>query len=176
MRYTVTLDGTRWEIEIDDDGIRVDGEAVDAALASVPGTDLHALRLGAASHRVVARREAAGAWRLHVDGRPAEVEVVDERTRRLREMAGAAGGADGPRPVKAPMPGLVVKVEVVEGQTVAEGQGIVIVEAMKMENELRAAVPAVVARVLVAPGDTVEKDQVLVELASPDGGDEGDPS
>ncbi len=171
MLYTVTLDGRSWEIEIDDDGLRVDGEPVEAALTSIPGTDLHALRVGAASHRVVAGRDGAGRWRLNVDGRPAEVEVVDERTLRLREMAGAAGAADGPRPVKAPMPGLVVKVEVEEGQPVAEGQGIVIVEAMKMENELRAAVPAVVARVLVAPGDTVEKDQVLVELASPDGDD-----
>lgn len=168
MLYTVTLDGQTWEIEIGDHGLRVDGEPVDAALTSVPGTALHALRLGTASHRVVAGRDGDGAWQLDVDGRPARVDVVDERTRRLREMAVAVGGADGPRPVKAPMPGLVVKVEVEEGEAVVEGQGIVIVEAMKMENELRAEVPAVVARVLVTAGDTVEKDQVLVELVAPD--------
>lgn len=167
MLYTVTMDGQTWEIEIDDDGLRVDGEAVDATLTAVPGTPVHALRLGVVSHRIVAGRDAGGRWTLDVDGRPARVEVVDERTRRLREMVVAVGGADGPRPVKAPMPGLVVKVEVEEGQTVEEGQGIVIVEAMKMENELRAQVPAVVSKVWVSAGDAVEKDQVLVELEPP---------
>lgn len=174
MHYTVTLDGRTWQIVIDDDGLTVDGEAVDATLTPVPGTPLHALRFGAASHRVVAGRTGDGVWSLDVDGRPAEVEVVDERTRRLREMAGAAAGADGPRPVKAPMPGLVVKVEVEEGQSLEPGQGIVIVEAMKMENELRAEVPARVSRIHVSAGDTVEKDQVLVELSPLDGETDGE--
>ncbi|MEK9501187.1 biotin/lipoyl-containing protein [Gaopeijia maritima] len=172
MRYSVTMNGQSWEIDVDDDGVTVDGERVDAALTSVPGTSVHALRLGTASHRVIAERGADGVWGLDVDGRPAEVEVVDERTRRLREMVVAAGGADGPRPLKAPMPGLVVKVEVEEGQVVEPGDGLVIVEAMKMENELRAEVPARVSKVLVAAGDTVEKDQVLVELVAPEDDEE----
>lgn len=172
MRYSVTMDGRSWEIDVDDDGVRVDGQPVDAALASVPGTSVHALRIGAASHRVVAERGEGGEWALDVNGRPARVEVVDERTKRLREMVVAAGGADGPRPLKAPMPGLVVKVEVAEGALVEPGDGLVIVEAMKMENELRAEVPARVAKVLVAAGDTVEKDQVLVELVAPDDAEE----
>jgi pyruvate carboxylase subunit B len=96
------------------------------------------------------------------------VEVVDERTRVIRELTRAAAGAAGPRPVKAPMPGLVVRVEVDEGDEVREGQGVVIVEAMKMENELRAEADGRVARVCVAAGDAVEKDQVLLELASLD--------
>lgn len=168
MRYTVTLDGRIWEVDVDADGITLDGEPVEASLASIPGTPIHALRIGSASHRVVAERGDGGVWALDVGGRPASVEVVDERTRRLREMVVAAGGADGPRPLKAPMPGLVVKVEVTEGQLIDAGDGIVIVEAMKMENELRAEVPARVSKVLVAAGDTVEKDQVLVELVAPE--------
>jgi len=66
------------------------------------------------------------------------------------------------------MPGLVLRIEVAEGDAVSEGQGVVIVEAMKMENELRASGAGVVSRVLVAEGEAVEKDQVLVELAAPD--------
>ena len=62
------------------------------------------------------------------------------------------------------MPGLVVRVEVDEGDAVQEGQGVVIVEAMKMENELTAEAPARVKRVLVKAGDTVVKDQPLIEF------------
>jgi pyruvate carboxylase subunit B len=61
------------------------------------------------------------------------------------------------------MPGLVVRVEVEPGQAVVAGQGIVVLEAMKMENELRASAAATVAAVRVAPGATVEKGEVLVE-------------
>jgi len=73
------------------------------------------------------------------------------------------------------MPGLVIKVEVQEGDAVVGGQGLVIVEAMKMENELKAEGEGRVARVLVAPGQTVEKDQVLVEFESPEDASEGGP-
>ena len=62
------------------------------------------------------------------------------------------------------MPGLVVKVEVAEGDTVVPGQGLVIVEAMKMENELKTEMAGRISRILVAPGQPVEKDQTLVEF------------
>lgn len=169
MRYTVTLDGHAYEIDVDEGTLTVDGEPLEATLTPVDGTPVHALRIGSASHRVLAERDGEGAWRLDVDGRPARVEVVDERTRRLREMTRAVAGSEGPRPVKAPMPGLVVRVEVGEGDEVADGQGVVIVEAMKMENELKAEAPARVSRIRVAAGDTVEKDQVLVEFEPLDG-------
>ena len=79
-------------------------------------------------------------------------------------MTGAGAGALGPAPIRAPMPGLVVKVEVAVGDAVEEGQGMAIVEAMKMENELRAEGAGVVSSIHVAPGDTVAKDEVLIEL------------
>jgi biotin carboxyl carrier protein len=64
----------------------------------------------------------------------------------------------------APMPGLVVRVSVAVGDTVAVGQGLVVVEAMKMENELRASVAGVVLSVRATPGQPVEKGALLVEL------------
>ena len=70
----------------------------------------------------------------------------------------------GPKALKAPMPGMVVRVEVEVGQTVAPGDGLVIVEAMKMENELKSEGAGRVSRVLVQPGQTVEKDQTLIEF------------
>ena len=68
------------------------------------------------------------------------------------------------------MPGLVVKVEVAEGDAVHPGQGLLIVEAMKMENELKAEAAGFVARIHVGPGEAVEKDQVLIDFAAPDEG------
>jgi pyruvate carboxylase subunit B len=164
MRYIVTLEGSTHEVHIDGDTVLLDGEPVEATITRVEGTPLHALRIGTRSHRVIAERDGDGIWRMDVGGRPARADVVDERTHRLREMAGAAAGAEGPRPIKAPMPGLVVKVEVEVGEVVDAGQGIVIVEAMKMENELDAEIAARVSAIRVAAGDTVEKDQVLVEF------------
>lgn len=168
MRYFVTVWGRVVEVDLDPDGIRVDGCSVDVDLVDVGSTPVHHLLVDGRSRRLLARRGEGGAWRIQVGGRTLEVEVVDERTRAIRQMVGAAAEALGAQAVRAPMPGLVVKVEVEEGQEVRAGQGLVIVEAMKMENELRAEAPGIVRKVHVAPGQAVEKNQILVEFAAPE--------
>ena len=87
-------------------------------------------------------------------------EVDDPRS--LQGRRGSGAGADGPRPVKAPMPGRVVRVLVQAGDEVAEGQGVVVIEAMKMQNELKSPKPGRVARLGVAVGDIVGAGDVLV--------------
>jgi biotin carboxyl carrier protein len=169
MRYYVTVAGRSFEVELSPDETRLDGQPVSAEVARVAATDVRSLLLDGASHRLIARRRGAGGWSLQLGGRGFDVEVLDERTRAIREMTGASAGHAGPRPIRAPMPGLVVKVEVGEGDTVQEGQGVVIVEAMKMENELRAEGPGMVSRVLVSEGEAVEKDQVLIEMIAQEG-------
>ena len=77
----------------------------------------------------------------------------------------ASSAASGPAPLVAPMPGLVVRVSVAVGDQVSAGQGLVVVEAMKMENELRATVAGVVTAVRAIAGTAVEKGAILVELA-----------
>lgn len=168
MRYWLTLDDDTIEALAEPEGLTVDGLPVEAALSRVEGTEVHLLRIGHSVHRIHAERSSEGVWHLDVGGRPIAVEVVDDRTRRLREMTRAAAGPEGPKPLKAPMPGLVLKVDVAEGDRVEPGQGLVIVEAMKMENELKADVPARVTRILVEAGATVDKDQVLIELGPVD--------
>ena len=168
MRYYVTVGHRTFEVELGPDGTRVDGRPLDATLAHVEGTELRSLLVDGVSYRILAGAAHGDPRDLHLRGRRFAVEAVDERTRTIREMTGSAGGPSGPKPIRAPMPGLVVKVEVAEGDAVASGQGVVIVEAMKMENELTAQSDAVVRRILVAEGDAVEKDQVLVDLADPD--------
>lgn len=165
MMYHVTIGGRTFQVELGDSGITVDGEAHDVDFARIDGEPVHSLLLGGASHRVSALRVAKETWDLHLSGRRIRADVVDERTRVIREITAAAGGgASGPRPIVAPMPGMVVRIDVEVGDTVSAGQGVVIVEAMKMENELKAAADGVVSRILVSEGEAVEKDQLLVDL------------
>lgn len=169
MRYFVEIGERTYQVDLGPDGTHVDGERVEADLAHVEGTDVRHLLLDGRSHRLVARRESDGTWDIHLRGRRLRARAVDERTRAIQELTGAGAGPAGPRPLRAPMPGVVVKVQVAVGDRVEEGQGIVIVEAMKMENDLRAEGAAIVKTIRVAAGDVVEKDDVLIELAPVEG-------
>jgi pyruvate carboxylase subunit B len=165
VKYIVQVDDRRVEVEIDGDGVRVDGRPVDAHVVEIEGTPVRLVKVGDQVHRVLARRQAErGRYSLSLDGYRYDVEALDERTRTIRELTAAASGPKGPAPLVAPMPGLVVRVMVEAGDQVVPGQGLVVVEAMKMENELRASAPATVKAVLVQPGQAVEKGAVLVEM------------
>ena len=166
MKYIVQVDGRRLEVELDGNGIRVDGVAVRAHLADIPGTPVRLVTIGDEVHRVVARRGAGkGRYTLRVDGYRLDVEALDERTRTIRDLSAASAAASGPAPLIAPMPGLVVRITVQPGDVVHAGQALVVMEAMKMENELRAPAAGTVKAVLVQPGVAVEKGATLVELA-----------
>jgi pyruvate carboxylase subunit B len=169
MKYVVTIGARVLEVELAPEGVRVDGQPVVAELQAVPDGPVRSLLLDGASHRLVARAVEPGRWELQLRGWRLAAEVVDERTLKIREMTGASAAAAGPKPVRAPMPGLVVRVEVAEGEVVKPGQGLVIVEAMKMENELRAQIAGRVGAVHVQAGEVVEKDQVLIDLGPVEG-------
>ena len=155
------------EVEVLGGAVRVDGETLDAHLAAVPGTPLYHLLLGGDSWTVASQPlEGIGQWALGVVGERVDVEVVDERTQAIRALTGRKGGPSAGGVVRAPMPGLVVRVPVTEGQRVAAGTGLVVVEAMKMENELKAVHAGVVEKVHVTPGSVVEKGAPLVTLGS----------
>lgn len=167
MRYFVSVGERTFEIDVREQHIVVDGVVMAAELQHVAGTLLRRLSLNGGSHRVVALPGAArGAWELHLDGERVHADVVDERTRTIRAMTARNSGPAGPKPVRAPMPGMVVRVEVEPGQQVRAGQGVIIIEAMKMENELKADAAGIVSRILVAPGTAVEKGTALVEFAT----------
>jgi biotin carboxyl carrier protein len=99
-----------------------------------------------------------------VDGYRFDIEALDERTRAIRDLSAANATPTGPAPVLAPMPGLIVRVNVRPGDVVEAGQGVIVMEAMKMENELRATSAGTVKRVEVTPGTAVEKGTLLVAL------------
>jgi pyruvate carboxylase subunit B len=165
MRYFVTAAGRRFTVELAGNDVLIDGRRVQAELREVAGTSVKHLLMDGRSYTIVAAEsETKSGWDLHLDGYRLAVEAVDERTHAIRDMTGRAAGPRGPRSVRAPMPGLVVRVEVEPGQQVQPGQGVAVIEAMKMENELRAEGAGVVSRILVSAGQAVEKGAVLVEF------------
>jgi len=165
MRYFVTVYGRTFEIDAGGDVVTIDGRPVEVDLRAVPGSSLrHMLIDGRSVPVVIEKGEDSAIWSVRLGGRRFDVEVLDDRARAIREMTGSVRTAHGPRPVRAPMPGLVVRLEVNVGDAVAAGQGIVIVEAMKMENELKADAAGIVSRIHTEPGHVVEKGTILVEF------------
>jgi biotin carboxyl carrier protein len=113
------------------------------------------------SHEVALEPQADGVA-VYVDGRLVRTMAGGGSRRFGSDRSG--GGANGPARIVAPMPGRIVKVLVKPGDQVTARQPLVVVEAMKMENELRATGPGTVAEVKVAPGASVEANAVLVVI------------
>jgi biotin carboxyl carrier protein len=169
VKYIVDIAGRRFEVTVDGDQVAVDGGPSEAARVSdIEGTPVRLVTIGDAVHRVTARRDGQrGRYLLRIDGRRYPVEALDERTRTIRDMSAAAAGPVGPQPVRAPMPGLIVRIDVKPGDEVQAGQGVAAMEAMKMENELRAPAAGRVKVVHAAVGQAVEKGALLVEFEQP---------
>jgi pyruvate carboxylase subunit B len=164
MKYLVDVNGTRHEVEATRDTATLEG-TVTVSLDPSNGTPVRTLRFGdRVVEAVLHAREGKGVYVLEVDGHRYTVEALDERTRTIRELEAQSAPPAGPAPIVAPMPGLVVRVMVQQGDQVAAGQGVVVMEAMKMENELRAAAAGTVKGIRAAPGTPVEKGAILIEL------------
>ena len=165
MKYVVKVGDVDVEVELEGDVVTVNGVASVARVSDLEGTPVRMVTIGDEVHRVVARTgRTRGRFTLWLDGFRYEVEALDERTRAIRELSGAGKEASGPAPLLAPMPGMIVRVAVQVGDTVEPGQSLVVMEAMKMENELRATSAGTVRAVLAQPGTAVEKGAVLLEL------------
>ena len=163
MRYVVSVGEERFEVEVSGDRVAVGGKTMAARLEPIAGTPLSVLHLDGTVWSL-AMRYGHERWAVQHRGRIRAVEVVDEHTHRIRRLTGRRVGGDAGGVVRAPMPGMVLRLEVEVGQRVSRGEALVVLEAMKMENELRAPGDATVTRVHAVPGLAVEKGAPLVEL------------
>jgi biotin carboxyl carrier protein len=167
MKYHVSVGGRNVVVEVDGDLVRVEGREMVVGLDPVPGTPEIRVMIDGATSSVVVDAQEGTNWRLIDQGAVRDVNVEDERSRHIRLLAGPVRAPEGPAVLKAPMPGLVVRVLVEAGAQFAAGAPLLALEAMKMENELKATGPGVVLAVLVAPGEAVEKGQHLLQLGPP---------
>ena len=169
MKYVVLVEGQAIEVEVDGERITVAGQTHHATLGLIAGTPLRQLLLDGRPLTLSVEPLGRGRWALTQAGERSELEVLDQRTRHIRSLTGAGDRRRSADVLKAPMPGLVLRVHANPGDRVAAGAGVVVLEAMKMENELKAQASAVVKAVRVRPGEAVEKGQVLVEFESETG-------
>ncbi len=163
MKYQVKIGERKYEVGIDGDGpgVTVNGRRLNVDLRSLKGGKLHSILADNENFEFELERSNGGFNLWHGRGQ-VFVEVTDEKTERLKRLMGGAETGRKQAVLRAAMPGLVVKVEVEPGQRIMKGDGLLIIEAMKMENEIKAQSPGVVNEIKVKPGQPVEKNQVLV--------------
>ena len=171
MKYYAKVNNQEYEIEIDQENeVIVNGEKFAIDFQILPEAGLSSLLINNRSlEGVVEDREDA--WEVLMLGQLYTVKVQDERTYRLA-LARGLGADGGEGDVTAPMPGIIIAVPVAVGDVVNQGDKIVILESMKMENELRAPRDGIVAQVNTEAGASVDKDQVLVVIEEPEGAGE----
>ena len=164
MKYITIVEDKQYLIEIiDEKHVSVDGKIYNIDFESVSGQPVYSLIVDGKSHEAYVQ-EGDDNWQVLMRGRLYPVKVEDEREKRLRAAAGGGVAETGEFHLKAPMPGLVIAIPVAEGQDVEKGQVLVILESMKMQNELKAPRDGKVSRIKVKPGESVEQKQALLSV------------
>ncbi|MGQ9517790.1 MAG: biotin/lipoyl-containing protein [Anaerolineae bacterium] len=165
MKYYVTAEGYTYEIDIQPNGeVLVNGERLQVDMQRSGRLNLYSLLVNHASYEVVIEPDAQrrNAYEVLLEGARFEVQVEDERSRRLSQATFALQAPAGELILRPPIPGLIVSVPVEAGQLVEKGDTLVIFEAMKMQNEIRAPRDGLVREVRVRPGMQVTQDDVLM--------------
>lgn len=164
MKYIAQIGNQSFEITILDDGhIQVGDEVLRYDFRPGSRTEHFSLIIDGRSYQIW-MEPVNQSHRVHVAGYDFEVHAEDERAHRLRRLAATDAASSGVGQVVAPMPGLVVKALVEPGQAVKRGDGIVIVEAMKMENEIRSPLSGTVKEIRVKSRQAVEKGEILAVI------------
>ncbi len=174
MHFDVTIDGRQYRVEVertDASGsggqwhCRVDGREI-ALDAVQTAPEVFSLIVGGRAVEIererVAGAAADGTVHLAIRGRRYQAEVRDPRA--LRSRRGADVGAEGPKNLTAPMPGKVLRLLVSEGSAVEAGQGVLVIEAMKMQNEIKAPKSGTVSRLAAVEGAAVNAGDVLAVI------------
>jgi acetyl/propionyl-CoA carboxylase alpha subunit len=164
MRYVTTIGDKDYLVEIvDDNHVMVDGVLYQVDFDTVSGQLVFSLLVDGKSYESYVYPIEEG-WQVLLHGTQYLAIVEDEREKRLRAHSGGGLIERGEYHLRAPMPGLVVAVPVAEGQRVDKGEVLVVLESMKMQNELKAPREGVVARLRVKAGDSVEQRQTLLSV------------
>lgn len=163
MMFQIELDGVLRQVELTpgEDGrylLSVDGRPAVDVDARMLRPGVLSLRIGGKAYRCVLEESGEGTT-IHLAGKRVPYRVDDPRS--LKSRRARHGGAEGPKPVTAPMPGRVVRVLSSVGDAVEAHQGIVVIEAMKMQNELKSPKAGKVVQLRAQTGDTVSTGDVL---------------
>lgn len=164
MRYVTTVGKHEYLIEIiDEHHLTLDGKQYQVDFGEVSEQTVYSLLVDNRSFEAFVYPSDEG-WQVLMLGTQYELTVEDEREKRLRASLGSRIADNVDFHLKAPMPGLVVAVPVSDGQEVAKGDVLIILESMKMQNELKSPRPGKIGRIRVKPGDRVELRETLLSV------------
>jgi biotin carboxyl carrier protein len=168
VKYFARIEGREYECELEGANgslsVVIGGKRYPVDLRHIPRSHTWSVLVDGKSYEFTVHEHedqlelAGGAGVFHV-------AVEDARTHAARAQTASARGPQGPKIVKAVMPGIVREVMAAPGQVVEKGEALLILEAMKMQNEVRAAEPGTVRAVFVKAGETVDKGARLFEIA-----------
>ncbi len=165
MKYITTIDEKVFAVDIiDDHHASINDKIFEVDFESVSGQPVYSLLIDGRSYEAYVYA-VEDEWQVLLFGRQYPVKVEDEREKRLKtSVGGKVQEESGEFQLKAPMPGLVVAVLVNEEQQIEKGQVLVILELMKMQNELKSPRAGKVEHVKVKVGEGVEQKQLLVSI------------
>lgn len=167
MKFVVTLHNKHYTIDIlpEENAILVNGEEIPINFQNVGDKTVYSLLLDGRSYEAIIDSPENNRWQVLLDGLLYDTEVLDEYMYRMRQATGEGDGGTGEFQLKAPMPGLVIKIPVEVGQEVEKGTILLVLESMKMQNELKAHHHGKVSAIKVKPGDSVNQNQVMMIVA-----------
>jgi biotin carboxyl carrier protein len=164
MKYITTINGQEYTIEIlDEHQVIIDGRKLEVDFNSVSGQPIYSMLVDGRSFEGFVYT-GEDSWEVLLMGRQFPVQVEDEREKRLQAAAGRTISESGEYQMKAPMPGMIVSIPVAENQEIQKGQVLVILESMKMQNELKSPRDGIISRIRIKPGETVEQKQTLLSV------------
>jgi pyruvate carboxylase subunit B len=167
MLYTAKIGNNNYSIEIDGEEnllkVKVNDKFINIDFKKISDTNIYSFIIDGRSYQFTLDKVDNG-YIIRSLGKEIEVELEDERTRLLKSIIPKESKLHGHGEIKAVMPGLVKKVEVSIGDEIKAGQGLIILEAMKMENEIKSTIAGKVEAIYVKETQTVEKGQILVSI------------
>jgi biotin carboxyl carrier protein len=164
MKYITTIEGREYLVEIlDEKHVSIDGKVLDVDFSTINGQRVFSLIIDGRSYESHVNLADEG-WEVLLRGRFYTAQVEDEREKRLRISAAGRAVEGGEFHLKAPMPGLIVAVMVEDGIKIEKGQVLIILESMKMQNELKSPKAGTVSRIKVKPGERVEQKATLLTV------------
>jgi biotin carboxyl carrier protein len=165
MKYIAQINDQTFEFEINNEGeIIADGDLMEIDFRSVAGQSVYSMIVNGRSFEALVQITDEGLEVL-LQGRLYIVNVEDERQIRLRQASGYDAAKSGEFNLKSPMPGLIISVNTREGQKVEAGDQLIVLESMKMQNELKSPSSGTVRNIRIKAGDNVEQNQVLLTIA-----------
>ena len=162
--YIVTINGRKHKVGITDSAkVNIDCELIDTTISKISKNSF-LLRYGKKVYEIVARRENADQFEFLIEGIYIDVLIRTSVQEVAGEMLLERNRSGRNSSIKAPMPGLLIKINKKVGDKVQAGEAVLLLEAMKMENEIRSPSNGIVKEIFFKEGDSIEKDAIILSI------------